>query len=106
VSHYVYLLSKSKVFVLTFVGLLATLTAQSRDSGVARDDFQKGLSMAARIGLELAVTILVGALLGYALDRWLSTRPWFMLVGMLLGTIAGFRNVYRAISEYDDSKKE
>lgn len=99
-------MTKSKVFGLTFAGLLATLAAQSRDSGVARDDFQKGLSLATRIGLELAVTILVGALLGYALDRWLSTRPWLMLVGMLLGTLVGFRNVYRAISEYDDSKKE
>jgi ATP synthase protein I len=106
VSHYGNLLTKSKVYRLTFAGLLATLTARSRDPDVARDDFQKGLSFAARIGLELAITILVGALLGYALDRWLSTRPWFMLIGMLLGTIAGFRKVYRAISEYDDSKKE
>ena len=74
---------------------------------MARDEFQKGLSFAARIGVELAVTIMVGALLGYGLDRWLSTRPWLMLVGMLLGTIAGFRNLYRVLSRQgEDSKKD
>lgn len=62
-----------------------------------QDPFRNGLSLAARIGVELAVTIVVGALLGYGLDRWFSTRPWLMLVGMVLGTIAGFRNLYRMI---------
>lgn len=72
---------------------------------MAKDDFQKGISLAARIGVELAVTVLVGALLGYGLDRWLSTRPWLMLVGMFLGTIAAFRNVYRVINQNENSKK-
>ena len=72
-----------------------------------QDPFRQGISMAARIGVELAVTIVVGALLGYGLDRWLSTRPWLMLAGLLLGTIAGFRNLYRMISpEGKDSKKD
>jgi ATP synthase protein I len=71
-----------------------------------QDPFRQGLSMAARVGVELAVTIVVGILLGYGLDRWLSTRPWLMLVGMVLGTVAGFRNLYRAISPpVSNSKK-
>lgn len=72
-----------------------------------QDPFRQGISMAARVGVELAVTIMVGALLGYGLDRWLSTRPWLMIAGLLLGTIAGFRNLYRMIgSEGKDSIKD
>ena len=72
----------------------------------SKDPVRQGLSLAARIGVELAVTIVVGALLGYGLDRWFSTRPWLMLAGLLLGTIAGFRNLHRVISpQGQDSKK-
>ncbi|MBI3610311.1 MAG: AtpZ/AtpI family protein [Nitrospirae bacterium] len=71
-----------------------------------QDPFRNGLSLAARIGVELAVTIVVGALLGYGLDRWLSTRPWLMLAGLVLGTVAGFRNLYRALGPpVSNSKK-
>ena len=73
---------------------------------MARDEFQKGLSFGVRIGVELAVTIMVGALLGYGLDRWLTTRPWLMLVGMLLGTIAGFRNLYRVLNRQEENSKK
>jgi ATP synthase protein I len=74
---------------------------------MAQDELGKGLSLAARIGVELAVTIIVGAFLGYLLDRWLSTGPWLMLVGLLLGTVAAFRNLYRVLSrEMGDSKKD
>jgi ATP synthase protein I len=73
---------------------------------MARDDLGRGLSLAARIGVELAVTLLVGGFLGYLLDRWLSTLPWFMLVGLLLGTIAGFRGVYRVLSREEEKSKK
>jgi F0F1-type ATP synthase assembly protein I len=38
---------------------------------------------------------LVGALLllgglGYAIDRWRDTSPWFLLAGLLLGMLVGF----------------
>lgn len=59
------------------------------------DPFRQGLSIAVRIGMELVVTTLVGAFLGYMIDRWLGTKPWFMIAGVLFGAAAGFRNVYR-----------
>jgi F0F1-type ATP synthase assembly protein I len=38
---------------------------------------------------------LVGAILllggvGYALDAWLGTEPWFLLVGLVCGMVVGF----------------
>jgi ATP synthase protein I len=37
------------------------------------------------LGTELAATLGVGVLLGYWLDRWLGTEPWFLFGGALLG---------------------
>ncbi|HEY5594757.1 MAG TPA: AtpZ/AtpI family protein [Nitrospiria bacterium] len=69
-----------------------------------QDPFRQGLSMAARIGVELVVTTVVGAFLGYLVDGWLGTRPWIMVVGVLLGAVAGFRSIYRMANPVDPSK--
>ena len=51
-----------------------------------------------RIGLELVVAVFVGVALGWAIDRWLGTRPWGMIVLFFLGVAAGMTNVYRAVN--------
>ena len=62
-----------------------------------QDEFRKGLAFAARVGTELVVATMVGVFLGYLLDRYLGTRPWLMVVGVVIGAIAGFLNVYRFV---------
>lgn len=42
--------------------------------------------------------ILVGAALGYFLDRWLGSSPFGMIGGFLLGLVAGFMNLMRAVN--------
>lgn len=51
------------------------------------------------IGLQLAVTILLGLFSGYFIDRKFGTVPWFTLTGTALGLgiaffnlITGFKN--------------
>lgn len=51
------------------------------------------------MGIEITIATMIGALMGYALDRFLDTRPWFLVVGVLLGGAAGCINVYRAAQE-------
>ena len=46
-------------------------------------------------GMEFSAAIILGALLGYGLDQWFSTRPAFTLIFFFLGVITGFYNVYR-----------
>jgi ATP synthase protein I len=38
--------------------------------------------------------ILLGGL-GYAADGWLGTRPWLLVVGLLLGIVVGFYEIVK-----------
>jgi ATP synthase protein I len=49
-----------------------------------------------RLSSELVGGVLVGAVLGWALDRALGISPWGMIVFVLLGFAAGVVNVIRA----------
>jgi ATP synthase protein I len=40
------------------------------------------------LGLTVAVALVGLAALGYLVDRWLGTSPWFTLVGLVLGIAA------------------
>ena len=47
-----------------------------------------GPAAAAGYTLLGAIALLGG--IGYALDRWRGTSPWFLLAGLLLGIVVGF----------------
>ena len=75
--------------------------ARARDrraTGHGRDrPADSGVGIAVRVGVELAGTLAVGVGIGWALDKWLGTGPWFMVVFFFLGGAAGVLNVYRAV---------
>ena len=63
-----------------------------------RAALQGGLGVGLRIGIELVVAVVVAAGLGWAIDRWLGTRPWGMIVLFFSGVAAGMLSVYRAVT--------
>jgi len=52
-----------------------------------------------RLASEFVAAIIVGAGLGYGIDVLFGTRPWAMVVLLLLGFAAGILNVVRAAAE-------
>lgn len=56
---------------------------------------------ASMAGIELVVATLIGTGLGYLGDKYLKTFPYLMVIGFILGAIAGFRNAFRAISKIE-----
>lgn len=49
------------------------------------------------VGLELAISVLLGMFGGRWLDGRLGSEPWLMLVGICLGFAAGLRGILRAM---------
>lgn len=53
----------------------------------------KAILMITQIGISMIVPIFLGVFIGYWLDRWLHTAV-FLLIFMIFGILAAFRNVY------------
>lgn len=51
-------------------------------------------------GIEIAVGVIGGALIGHGLDVWLGTRWVFLVVLFLLGAAAGMLNAYRLLRRF------
>lgn len=49
------------------------------------------------VGTMLASMSVVGLAVGYGLDYWLGTSPWFMLSFGVLGFVGGFLKVYKLL---------
>jgi ATP synthase protein I len=49
-----------------------------------------------RLSAEFVAGILVGAAIGWLMDRWLGTSPWGLIVLLLFGFAAGVLNMMRA----------
>ena len=57
-----------------------------------------GLGLAFRVGIELVAALGIGVGIGWFLDSWLGTKPWFLVVFFFFGAAAGILNVWRAVS--------
>ncbi|MGA3084261.1 MAG: AtpZ/AtpI family protein [Thermodesulfobacteriota bacterium] len=54
----------------------------------------KLLATVSTMGISMALAIVIAIAIGYYLDKWFKTSPVFFLVFMVLGIVAGFRNIY------------
>ncbi len=62
---------------------------------------------AVRIGVEIVASTVIGLGIGYMLDKWLDTRPLFLLLFFLFGAVAGFLNLYRVMQlDHQKNKRE
>ena len=59
----------------------------------------KMLASLASMGFAMVISTFLGFWLGLWLDGVFGTTPWLMIFFLLLGVIAGFRNIYAAIKK-------
>lgn len=62
-------------------------------------DPTKGYQLAWRVGVEFVSGIFIGVLFGVAIDHFLSTKPWGLIIFILLGAGTGFRNIFRLVQQ-------
>ena len=68
----------------------------------ARNAGQLGIGF--RIAVDLLAGVAVGVGMGLALDRWLGTSPWLLLVFLALGFAAGMMNMLRTVRANDAAR--
>ncbi|CAN5894852.1 hypothetical protein BH11MYX2_BH11MYX2_23840 [soil metagenome] len=78
-----------------------TETADFSIRGARRERYSVANLSSSSVGLELGISVILGLLGGYYLDQRLGTTPWLMLACLLLGLVAGFRGVVRAVKRED-----
>jgi len=49
--------------------------------------------------------VMLGLGLGYLIDSKLNSTPVFLLIGLILGAVAGFLNVYRTVYPRKEDQK-
>jgi ATP synthase protein I len=59
---------------------------------------------ASAIGMSLVFAIFIGGVIGYFLDDYFGTGSLFKIIGVIVGIIAGFRNVYLMGKKFQDKK--
>lgn len=64
------------------------------------------MAVGIRVVVDLAAGVVAGTVIGIVLDRFLGTSPWFLLVFFLIGSAAGFLNVYRTAQDLERKRRK
>jgi ATP synthase protein I len=52
------------------------------------------------MGMAMVISIILGLIAGFYLDKWLGTEPIFVLVFIFGGILAGFRIMYKTYMKF------
>ena len=82
-------------------------TKETKDTKDAEDNKDlhkdrplKGFLLTTSVGITMVVSILIGLIIGIYIDKYLGSRPWFTIIFIILGVIAGFKNLHRTMKEH------
>jgi ATP synthase protein I len=60
----------------------------------------------ASIGTEMVASVVLGLVVGIALDTWLGTEPWLLIVGLGLGIAAAFKPILALLNDDGQPKPD
>ena len=72
-------------------------------------EFWRSLYSLATVGLNIVAATFIGLGIGWVIDHKLfhgKTEPWFTLIFLVLGIVAGFRNVFLIVKERGNAGEE
>jgi ATP synthase protein I len=75
-------------------------------SGGEDPGIESAMNFGLRAGSQFVSAVVLGGGLGWAIDRWLGTKPFAMLILMVLMFIAAMANVWRSMSKAVDVATE
>ena len=56
------------------------------------------IALALSVGTVITSNVIGGVFAGYLLDRWLDTRPWLIITGLILGAVSAFIGLFRILN--------
>ena len=69
--------------------------AREADAGAEPPPPRQGYALAMRLGADFVAGVVIGAALGWGIDRLFGTSPWGLMIFLLLGFAAGILSVLR-----------
>ena len=54
----------------------------------------RALGVLSTAGMAMAFSIGIGVIIGHYLDEKFNTAPWFLIIFLIFGIVAAFRNLY------------
>ena len=75
---------------------------QAELDGEKRGSF---MGSAFKLGTELVSAVAIGTIIGFILDNWFDTKPWFIVTFFFVGVIAGIMNVIRVAKNMQKEDK-
>jgi len=65
-----------------------------RETGFLEPSNASWIFKALGLGVQIAFTLLACVLIGLALDNWLNTTPWLLILGVILGLVNVFKVLF------------
>jgi len=82
------------------------LEAPPSKAGKPGGDGPSMMGIGLRVGVELVSALAVGVAIGWGLDSFFHTRPFLLMLFVLLGGAAGLLNVWRLLGPNSNSQKK
>ena len=89
--------SKKKLDASDLISKIDEFKQKERIAKTSENIEKRGnsIGLAFRLSTEIVSGIVVGSIMGWSLDKWLGSQPWFFLIFFILGIAAGIINVIK-----------
>ncbi|MGU3574642.1 AtpZ/AtpI family protein [Brucellaceae bacterium C25G] len=77
---------------------------KKQNSQDGRSENSAQVAQAMKLSSEFIAGIIVGAVIGWFIDRVAGTSPWGLIIFLMLGFVAGVLNVLRATGRVSEKK--